>query len=87
MANCFLYHPFWGKFDLNLTWFIKSICALTGCTLDSSIMSVSETASKIWPMLLFFTHIEEKFELEQRVIECALLGSAVVPSMKSVSEI
>ena len=60
--------------------------------------SVGEIASEIWPVLWFFTHFCEKFYLNlwpwpkvkvigTWVIECALMGCTLVPSVKSVGEI
>ena len=56
--------------------------------------SVGEIASKIWPAVQHLTRFGENLTLTLEVkvigtwvIECALLGCTLVPSMKSVGEI
>ena len=93
-----LYHINYHRFFLTHL----GVALLLGCTFVPSMKCVGEIAYKIWPVLWFFTHFEENltltFDLDlwpwpwvkvigTWVIECALLGCTMVPSMKSVGEI
>ena len=56
--------------------------------------SVGEIGFKIWPAVYYLTHFGKNLTLTYKVkvigtwvIECALLGCTLVPSMKSVGEI
>ena len=64
MASCLVFYSFFENFTLTFdldqkikvisTWVIG--CAFMGCTLVPSMKSVGEIASKICPVLWFFTH-------------------------------
>ena len=90
MPHSLFFYTFWGKFDFDHwpwpkvkvigTWVIE--CALLGCTLVPIMKSVGEIASKIWPVLWFFTHFWENltltFDLDLRSRSSAL-GSLNAP--------